>query len=60
MTQQQKTIQYFEENKNEPTQYKDIASAINILIPNMRRILGQGTIKGIFLRVNKGTYKLNK
>ena len=34
MTQQQKTIQYFEENKNEPTQYKDIASALNILIPN--------------------------
>ena len=25
----------------------------------MRRILGQGTLKGIFTRVSKGVYKLN-
>ena len=60
MTQKQQVIKYFKENKNEPKHFKTIANDLNILIPNMRRILGQGTLKGIFTRVAKGVYKLNQ
>ena len=59
MTQKEQVIQYFKENKNKPTHYKDIANKLNILIPNMRRILGQGCLKNIFTRVSKGVYELN-
>ena len=59
MTQKQKVIKYFKENKNEPKHFKTIANDLNILVPNMRRILGQGTLKDIFIRVSKGVYKLN-
>ncbi len=60
MTQKQQVIKYFKENKNEPKHFKTIANDLNILVPNMRRILGQGTLKGIFERVSKGVYKLNQ
>ena len=59
MTQKQQVIKYFKENKNEPKHFKTIANNLNILVPNMRRILGQGTLKDIFTRVSKGVYKLN-
>ena len=59
MTQKQQVIKYFKENKNEPKHFKTIANDLNILVPNMRRILGQGTLKDIFKRVSKGVYKLN-
>ena len=59
MTQKQQVIKYFKENKNEAKHFKTIANDLNILVPNMRRILGQGTLKGIFTRVAKGVYKLN-
>ena len=59
MTQKQQVIKYFKENKNEPKHFKTIANDLNILVPNMRRILGQGTLKDIFIRVSKGVYKLN-
>ena len=59
VTQKQQVIKYFKENKNEAKHFKTIANDLNILVPNMRRILGQGTLKGIFERVSKGVYKLN-
>ena len=59
MTQQKQVIKYFKDNKNKPMHFKSIANELNILVPNMRRILGQGTLKGIFTRVSKGVYKLN-
>ncbi len=59
MTQKKQVIKYFKENKNEAKHFKTIANDLNILVPNMRRILGQGTLKGIFVRVAKGVYKLN-
>lgn len=59
MTQKQQVIKYFKKNKNEAKHFKTIANDLNILVPNMRRILGQGTLKGIFTRVSKGVYKLN-
>ena len=60
MTQKQQVKQYFEDNQNKAMHFKTIANELNILVPNMRRILGQGTLKGEFIRVSKGVYKLNK
>ncbi len=37
---------------------KEIADETGILEPNIRRILGQGTKKGIFRRVSRGVYTL--
>src|SRR4030042_4140735 len=45
--------------KNQPKHIKRIHSETKILEPNIRRILGQGTKKGIFRRVDKGVYVLN-
>ena len=59
MTQLQKVIEYFIINNNEPFHYSDIANELNILVPNMRRILGQGELKNIFTRVSAGVYKVN-
>ena len=59
MRQQQAVIEYFIINNNEPFHYSEIASDLNILVPNMRRILGQGELKGIFARVSAGVYKFN-
>ena len=59
MTQKQQVIKYFEKNNNKQKHFKTIANDLDILVPNMRRILGQGTLKGIFTRVAKGIYKLN-
>jgi predicted transcriptional regulator of viral defense system len=39
---------------------KQIAKKTGFLEPNIRRILGQGEKKGIFKRVEKGVYILNK
>ena len=60
MTQKEQVIKYFEKNNNKQKHFKDIANDLNILVPNMRRILGQGTLKGVFVRVAKGVYKLNQ
>ena len=54
MTQKQQVIKYFEKNNNKQKHFKTIANDLDILVPNMRRILGQGTLKGILTRVSKG------
>ena len=57
MKQEQKVIEYFIQNKNEPKHFEKVAQELEILIPNMRRILGQGTLKGVFNRVDVGVYE---
>ena len=59
MKQQQAVIEYFIQNNNEAMHYSDIAQELNIIVHNMRRILGQGEKKDIFVRVSAGTYKFN-
>ena len=59
MTQLQMAVEYFIINNNESFHYKKVANDLGILIPNMRRILGQGELKGLFTRVSKGIYKFN-
>jgi len=59
MKQEQAVIEYFIQNNNEAMHYADIAEALNIIVHNMRRILGQGEKKAIFIRVSAGTYKFN-
>jgi predicted transcriptional regulator of viral defense system len=39
---------------------KELAKETGFLEPNIRRILGQGEKRGIFKRVEKGVYILNK
>ena len=60
LTQLQRVINWYNDNNNVSTHYKIIANELDILVPNMRRVLGQGTLKEIFIRTNRGTYKLNK
>ena len=57
MKQEQKVIEYFIQNKNEPKHFEKVANDLDILVPNVRRILGQGTLKGVFNRVNVGVYE---
>ena len=45
--------------KGEPKTIKEVAEETKILEPNVRRILGQGTKKGVFTRVDRGVYTLN-
>lgn len=59
MKQQQAVIEYFIQNNNEAMHYSDIAEALDIIVHNMRRILGQGEKKDIFIRVSAGNYKFN-
>ena len=59
MTQLQMVVEYFIINNNESFHYKKVANDLGILIPNMRRILGQGELKGLFTRVSKGIYTFN-
>ena len=59
MKQEQAVIEYFIQNNNEAMHYSDIAEALDIIVHNMRRILGQGEKKGVFVRVLAGTYKFN-
>tara|TARA_Y100000004_G_scaffold162633_1_gene191528 strand:- start:595 stop:783 length:189 start_codon:yes stop_codon:yes gene_type:complete len=58
-TQLQKVIEYYIINNNDVMHFKTLANDLDILVPNMRRILGQGTLKGIFSRVSSGNYKFN-
>jgi DNA methylase len=44
--------------KNKPLPIKDVAKLTNILEPNVRRILGEGTKEGTFERVKEGVYVL--
>jgi predicted transcriptional regulator of viral defense system len=39
---------------------KQLATETGFLEPNIRRILGQGEKKGVYTRVAKGVYILNK
>tara|TARA_R100000655_G_C2962430_1_gene189131 strand:- start:187 stop:477 length:291 start_codon:yes stop_codon:yes gene_type:complete len=55
--QEQKVIEYFIQNNNESKHFEEVAEDLQILIPNIRRILGQGTLKGTFKRVAIGCYK---
>ena len=55
--QEQKVIEYFIQNNNDPKHFEKVANDLNILVPNVRRILGQGTLKGVFNRVAVGVYE---
>jgi predicted transcriptional regulator of viral defense system len=55
--QEQKVIEYFIQNNNAPKHFEEVAEDLEILIPNVRRILGQGTLKGTFKRVAIGVYE---
>ena len=57
MKQEQKVIEYFIQNKNEKKHFEQVAEDLNILVPKVRRLLGQGVHKGIFNRVNVGVYE---
>lgn len=57
MKQEQKVIEYFIQNNNEAKHFEQVAEDLNILVPNVRRILGQGTLRGIFNRVSVGIYE---
>ena len=57
MKQEQKVIEYFIQNNNESKHFEQVANDLNILVPNVRRILGQGTLKGVFNRVAVGVYE---
>ena len=57
MKQEQKVIEYFIQYKNKPKHFEQVSNDLNILVPNVRRILGQGTLKGVFNRVATGVYE---
>ena len=57
-TQTQKVTRYLFENGN--TDNKTIANELNIISHNVRRITGQSTLKGDFVRVSKGVYNLSE
>ena len=59
ITQQQQVVEFFIINDNQSIHYKKLANQLNILVPNMRRILGQGEKNNIFIRVSPGKYKFN-
>jgi len=59
ITQQQQVVEFFIINGNQSIHYKKLANQLNILVPNMRRILGQGEKNNIFIRVSPGKYKFN-
>ncbi len=46
--------------EEKPKKIKEVAEETKILEPNVRRILGVGTKEGVFTRVDKGVYFLNK
>lgn len=57
MTQKQLVLDLF--NENPQVTIKQAAEQLSIKEPNIRRILGQGTIAGEFKRIGKGIYTLN-
>ncbi len=57
-TQTEKVARYLFENGN--TDNKTIADDLNIISHNVRRITGQSTLKGDFVRVAKGVYNLSE
>ena len=57
-TQTQKVTRYLFENGN--TDNKTISNELNIISHNVRRITGQSTLKGDFVRVSKGVYNLSE
>ena len=57
MKQLEKVVEYFIQNNNEPKHFEKVAKDLEILIPNVRRILGQGTLKGVFNRLDVGVYE---
>tara|TARA_Y100001938_G_scaffold140663_1_gene209198 strand:- start:570 stop:875 length:306 start_codon:yes stop_codon:yes gene_type:complete len=59
-TQKEKVKNYILENGNKPLKYDVIASALNIRVPNVRRILGQGVFSNDFERVSRGFYIVKK
>ena len=60
VTQKQKVKNYILENGNKALKYDVIASALNIRVPNVRRILGQGVFCNDFERVSRGFYIVNE
>ena len=60
VTQKQKVKEYILSKGNKPLKYDIIANALNIKIPNVRRILGQGIFSNDFERVSRGFYIVKK
>ena len=58
LTQTQQVENYL--NKVGIADNKTIASELNIITHNVRRITGQSTLKGRMVRVSKGVYKLSE
>ena len=58
LTQTQQVENYL--NKVGVADNKTIASELNIITHNERRITGQSTLKGRMVRVSKGVYKLSE
>jgi len=56
MTQKEKVLNYI--NQKGESHYKEISKELDILTPNIRRILGVGAKEGIFERINDGLYKI--
>ena len=59
-TQKERVKNYILENGNEPCKYDTIEYALNIKVPNVRRILGQGVFSNDFERVSRGFYIVNE
>ena len=60
ITQKQKVKNFILNNGNKPLKYNTIAYALNIRVPNVRRILGQGVFSNDFERVSRGFYIVNE
>ena len=60
VTQKQKVKEYILSKGNKPLKYDVIAYALNIKVPNVRRILGQGIFSNDFERVGRGFYIVKK
>ena len=58
LTQTQQVENYL--NKVGIADNKTIASELNIITHNVRRITGQSILKGRMVRVSKGVYKLSE
>ena len=58
LTQTQQVENYL--NKVGIADNKTIASELNIITHNVRRITGQSTLAGRMVRVSKGVYKLSE
>lgn len=57
-TQTEKVTRYLFENGNSDN--KTIANDLEIISHNVRRITGESTLRGDFVRISKGVYNLSE